>query len=117
MIPGGTRFISSAARFRLAQAERDTDNQDFVAELARFLSAPMVLDYAERVRDMVEELRSLQEFMVQLDERYPAVMPSLAAAATSAGVDWASWRARRAMPTLSSTSSLTRSATSGGKLS
>ncbi len=78
VIPGGTRFISSAARFRLAQTERDTDNQDFVAELARFLSAPMVLDYAERVRDMVEELRSLQEFMVQLDERYPAVMPSLA---------------------------------------
>ncbi|MCH7824457.1 MAG: VWA domain-containing protein [Acidobacteria bacterium] len=78
VIPGGTRFISSAARFRLPQAESDTDNQDFVAELARFLSAPMVLDYAERIRDMVKELRSLQEFIVQLDERYPAVVPSLA---------------------------------------
>ena len=78
VIPGGTRFISSSARLRLAQAESNSGNQDFLAELARFLSAPMVLDYADRVRDMVEELRSLQEFMVQLDERYPAVVPSLA---------------------------------------
>ncbi len=78
VIPGGVRFISSAARFRLAQAGSDTGNQDFVAELARFLSAPMVLDYAEKVRDMVKELRSLQEFMARLDERYPAVAPSLA---------------------------------------
>ena len=47
----------------------------------------------------------------------PPVRPSFSAAARSAGVDSASWRARTAMPTVSRTSSLARSTTSGGRVS
>ena len=78
LIPGGKRFISSAARLSLAQTQNQASNQDFLVELARFLSAPMILDYAEKVGEMVLELRSLQEFTSQLDELYPGVIPRLA---------------------------------------
>ena len=78
VIPGGKRFISSAARLSLTQTQNQASNQDFLVELARFLSAPMILDYAEKVGEMVLELRSLQEFTSQLDELYPGVIPRLA---------------------------------------
>ena len=84
LIPGGKRFISSAARLSLAQTQNQASNQDFLVELARFLSAPMILDYAEKVGEMVLELRSLQEFTSQLDELYPGVIPRLAEQGTAA---------------------------------
>ena len=53
VIPGGKRFISSAARLSLVQTQNQTGDQDFLVELARFLSAPMVVDYAEKVGEIV----------------------------------------------------------------
>ena len=78
VIPGGRQFIAAAAGLRLSQGVENTEGQDFLAELALFLSAPMVLDYSDRVRGMVAELRELQEFIVELDASYPSVVPSLA---------------------------------------
>ncbi len=83
LIPGGQRFIRAAAGMRVAPSAVP-DPEDFLADLAGYLSAPMVLDYAERVEAMVEELRAVQGALAELDEEYGDVVPSLAERDTTA---------------------------------
>jgi len=84
VVPGGTRFISNAAGLRLAARQGDAEATDFLAELAAYLSAPMVLDYSTRVAAMAEELRDIQAYVAELDARYPDLAPRLAEAGTPA---------------------------------
>lgn len=84
MVPGGIRFISNAAGLRLVSLRGDGAQGDFLNELAGFLSAPMVLDYTDRVERMVKELRTLQRFLGELDQRHGDVVPRLAERDTAA---------------------------------
>lgn len=82
-VPGGRRFVRAAAGLRVADAASAAP-EDFLPNLAAYLSAPMVLDYAERVEAMVEELRELSTFIEELDQRRGTVVPSLAERDTDA---------------------------------
>lgn len=85
VVPGGMRFIASAAGLRLVAASPEEAARDFLPELTGYLSAPgLVLDYSERVALMVRELRGLQAEAAALDERYPDVVPRLEEAGTPA---------------------------------
>jgi len=83
VIPGGQRFIRSAAGMGAANPSR-ASGEDFLVELSRHLSAPTVLDYSERVDRVVDGLRELQSFLTELDESHGSVTPSLAEAGSPA---------------------------------
>ncbi|HEX9701026.1 MAG TPA: VWA domain-containing protein [Acidobacteriota bacterium] len=78
VIPGGARFVRAAAGMPPADPARGDADDTLLVELARHLSAPLVLDYGERVARMVAELRALQDFQIELDQRHGPVVPSLA---------------------------------------
>ncbi len=82
LVPGGMRFILAAAGMRRAAINGDLA-EDFLPELAAYLSAPMVLDYAERVEAMVAELREVQSFMTELDQRHGEGVPSCSTSSAS----------------------------------
>ncbi len=83
LIPGGRRFVRAAAGLRIADAESEAP-EEFLPALAAYLSAPMVLDYAVRVEAMVGELRDVESFVEELDQRHADVVPSLAERDTDA---------------------------------
>ena len=77
VIPGGERFIRAV----VAMGAPNTDIEGgapFMVLLARQLSAPLVVDLSQRLRDQVEELRELQRLIADLDTEFGKLTPSLA---------------------------------------
>ncbi len=77
VIPGGERFIRAV----VAMGAPNTDIEGgapFMVLLARQLSAPLVVDFSQRLKDQVEELRALQRLISDLDAELGDVTPSLA---------------------------------------
>ena len=76
VVPGGTAFVRAVLGM-VRPDPTSAGETDFMVEMARHLSAPLVVDYERRLEELVEELRELRRVLAALEEKYGPVAASL----------------------------------------